>query len=141
MKKLSLSAILGGTSSDFARSVLLVPVDDNNTTVYVSGFTKSTNFPTTAGAYKTTNGGGEDLFVSRLSYHPNTGQMSFDASTYIGGTSDDRAYGMAIDGLGNIIVTGYTKSTTYPTTAGAYQVVAGGKEDAFVTIISPNLAH
>ena len=55
-------------------------------------------------------------------------------STYLGGNGNRRtATGIAVDGAGNAYVTGYTTSTNFPTTHGAFQTVhAGGTYDAFV---------
>ena len=47
-------------------------------------------------------------------------------STYLGGTGYDQGSGIAVDTAGNAYVTGYTDSTDFPTTAGAYQTTYGG---------------
>ncbi|MCK6470081.1 MAG: SBBP repeat-containing protein, partial [Candidatus Brocadia sinica] len=56
-------------------------------------------------------------------------------STYLGGSGNDHGIHMAIDGLGNAYVTGYTQSTDFPT-ASAYQGSNAGGYDTFVTKIS-----
>src|SRR5439155_688758 len=96
---------------------------------YVTGRTQSTNFPTTAGAFQTTFGGTEDAFVTKL----NPTGTGLVYSTYLGGSGVDDGFGIAVDALGNAYVTGFTDSTTFPTTAGAFQTTLGGTEDAFVT--------
>lgn len=57
-------------------------------------------------------------------------------STYLGGSAEDDAYGIAIDSGGNAYITGQTASTDFPVTAGSYQTANGGGFDAFVTKIS-----
>ena len=84
---------------------------------YVTGDTLSTNFPTTAGAAQTTHAGGDnDAFVTTLDA---TGS-GLVYSTYLGGSGLDWGNGIAVDGAG-AYVTGYTASTNFPTTAGAFQ--------------------
>ena len=48
-----------------------------------------------------------------------------------------RGYGIAVDTAGNAYVTGYTDSTNFPTTPGAFQTTYGGGDDAFVTKLNP----
>ncbi len=59
-------------------------------------------------------------------------------STYIGGSSDDVGYGIAVDGSGNAYVTGYTYSTDYDVTPGAFQTTKAGGDDVFVTKVNPS---
>jgi hypothetical protein len=95
---------------------------------YIVGTTSSLNFPTTAGAFQTTNGGGKNVFVTKL--NPNGSGIVY--STYIGGSLDDFGYGIAVDSDGNAYLTGTTASANYPTTPGALQTTRNGNTDAFV---------
>ncbi len=93
---------LGGTGDEariyFEGEVRLARDGAGN--LYVTGTTRSTDFPTTAGAYRTL-GGGADLFVTKLS--PG-GAVLY--STYLGGPCEDYARDIAVDGAGNAYVTG-----------------------------------
>jgi hypothetical protein len=58
-------------------------------------------------------------------------------STYLGGAGNDGGADVAVDGLGNAYVTGYTESADFPT-SGAFQATAQGNRDAFVSKLSPS---
>ena len=118
------STYLGGTSTDQALAVAVDTLGD----AYVTGQTFSSNFPTTAGAFKTTYGGRGDAFVSRL----NASGSSLVYSSYLGGSGLDEARGIAVDLASNAYVTGKTFSTNFPI-SGALQASNKGNEDAFVT--------
>ena len=102
----------------------------------MSGFTLSTDFPTASPIQPAFGGGLRDIFVTKLNTPGNT--LLF--STYLGGTGDDLGSGIALDAASNAYVTGFTGSTDFPTTPGAFQTslagVAGGL-DAFIAKISP----
>jgi hypothetical protein len=98
---------------------------------YVTGITFSPDFPTTGGVFQPTFGGGDsDVFVTKL----NRSGSGLVWSTYLGGDAFDEAVGLDVDRHGNVVVTGDTSSTGFPTTPGAFQpAFAGGPTDAFVT--------
>jgi hypothetical protein len=104
--------------------------------VAVAGLTTSANFPATAGAFqKTRKGSGNfiyDAFVAKLN---STGSALLFA-TYIGGTLQDQGsswkMGVAIGPTGDVFAGGWTGSTDFPFTPGAFQTVIGGSEDAWV---------
>jgi hypothetical protein len=120
------STYLGGGNFDAGGGIAL----DSSGNAYVTGVTQSGNFPTTAGAFQSTFGGGvENAFVSKL----NSSGSALVYSTYLGGSVDDVGQGIALDSGGNAYVTGATTSSDFPTTAGAFQTTyGGGNVDAFV---------
>ena len=128
---LGASTFLGGTGGDYGTCVRV----SASGTVYVAGYTDSADFPTTPGAFDTTRTGGTDAFVSAL----NADLTSLSSSTYIGGDNTDNVVSLALDALGNVYITGYTSSTTYPTTLTAYRRVPAGGGDVIVTRLSPDL--
>ena len=116
---------LGGSGQDKGAGIAV----DGSGNAYVTGYTVSTDFPTTAGALQTTYGGNNDAFVSKL----NASGSALVYSTYLGGSANDYGYGIAVDSSGNAYVVGSTASTNFPTTTGALQATNGGNNDAFVS--------
>jgi hypothetical protein len=123
---LAYSTYLGGSDFDIAAGIAV----DGAGNCFVTGWTRSFNFPTTAGAFQPTPpGGADDGFVTEL----NDAGNALVYSTYFGGNSSDRVLGIALDNMGSFYVTGATNSTNFPTTAGAPQTMFdGGITDAFV---------
>lgn len=130
---------LGGTSYDVAYGVALDDADN----VYVTGLTRSDNFPTTVGAYDRVIGGGScfqtmvpcsDVFVTKF----NANGASLAYSTFLGGNRDDYGHAIAVDDLGQAYVTGSINSTNFPITVGAFQAAYGGLGDAFVSKLNTN---
>ena len=104
---------------------------DGTGNAYVTGSTGS-NFPTTTSAYQPILEGTTNSFVTKL----NPAGTSLLYSTYLGGNNSDEAQGIAVDASGNAYVTGFTDSTNFPTTAGAFQTSLGGNQNAFVTKVN-----
>jgi hypothetical protein len=123
---LSYSTFLGGGGSDMAWRVAA----DSDGNAYVTGQTTSFDFPTTSGAFQTVHGFGNDVFVTKL--NPSGSALAY--STYLGGNNFDAGNGIAVDANGNAYVTGFTTSTDFPTTPGAFRAVSGG---GFVTKLDP----
>jgi len=99
--------------------------------VIVAGWTMSANLPASGGAHPKYDGG-VDAFVAGFS--PAGGQLEF--CTYLGGTSDDRAFGIAVDASNNTYLTGWTSSSNFPLSS-PLQTKLGGTRDAFVAKLSP----
>ena len=123
------STYLGGNNDDVGYGVA-VDVSGN---AYVTGLTSSTGFPTTPGAFQTTYGGGQsDAFFTMLKARGS----ALLYSNYLGGSATDVGNAIAIGSDGNAYVTGYTASSNFPTTSGAFQIGYGGNGDAFVSKFS-----
>ncbi|MFN8348183.1 MAG: gliding motility-associated C-terminal domain-containing protein [Spirosomataceae bacterium] len=102
-------------------------VVDNNDNVYVASSTTSTNFPL-VNPISTAYGGRQDAVVFKLS--PDL--KSLMASTYLGGTAPDAAYGLKWAPSGALYVTGVTRSSNLPAKTGAFKNVLSGSEDGFL---------
>jgi hypothetical protein len=129
------STYLGGASIDayFFNDFQLGIAVDATGSAYVTGFTLSANFPTTAGAFDTSLAGNADVFVTKL--NP-SGSAPLVYSTYLGGTNRDQGNSIAVDVTGSAYVTGHTESTDFPTTPGAFDTTHNGDRDAFMTKLS-----
>ena len=113
---ISYSTLLGGSSSDAAISLAV----DASGAVYLAGFTASYDFPT-ANPVQNLNGGGNDVFVAKL----NPAGTALVYCTYLGGSGDDRAYGIAVDAAGSAYVAGSTASKNFPVRNGLQAKLAG----------------
>ncbi len=123
---------LGGSDLDKAQCT----DTDGSGNIVISGYTRSTNFPT-LNPYQGTNLGGEDVFVMKL-----TSSGALQWSSYYGGLyNDEGGYGVAIDGSGGVYVTGKTRSPGFPT-HNAWQSTHGGGSagpqewDAFILALA-----
>ncbi|HKY42980.1 MAG TPA: SBBP repeat-containing protein [Pyrinomonadaceae bacterium] len=108
------STYFGGSAVEIGNNIAVDPFGNS----YITGETRSTNLPTTPGAFQITHGGGtRDTFVAGF----NPAGSSLVYSTYLGGTADEIGAGIATDSAGNAYVTGTTLSSNFPTTPGAFQ--------------------
>ena len=100
------STYLGGRSSDVSTDLAL----GKSGSLYIGGYTNSTNFPTTANADFQNTRGGTDGFVSKLK----SDGSALEFSTYYGGSSTDQLISIAVDASENIYATGTTISQDFP---------------------------
>lgn len=108
---------------------------DKNNNIYIASCTRSANFPRTANTFQTNFGGGMDACIFKMDANLST--MIW--STTFGGSEDDAAYSVAVDGDENLFVAGGTISNNFPVTAGVYQSsFGGGTCDGFITHINKN---
>jgi len=138
------STYLGGALGQTAALSVAVDTDGN---AYIAGFTNATDFPTTIGVFHTNppracRGCPTPIFVTKL--NPQGSALVF--STYVGGSAADHVTNIGIDSADDVYITGYTDSSDFPTTPGAYQTVFLGKAqspplqsmyNAFVTKFNP----
>ena len=135
------STYLGGAEEEQVSAVAV----DSTGNAYVTGRTRSEDFPTTPGAFQTSDprpsfpdGPSYAAFITKL--NPDGSALVY--STYLGGAVTEEGSGIAIDSSGNAYITGETRSENFPTTAGAAQTSFGsfdsGDQDAFVTKLNPD---
>lgn len=137
------STYLGGRNWD---EITALAVSDSGV-AYVTGATRSHNFPVTSNAYdrfcgtdgicnETPSnlgyGGPADVFITRLSPLGTT----LYYSSFVGGSDREQGAGIAIDPYGGAVVSGHTWSSNFPTTAGAFDRTLNGESDAFLLHLS-----
>jgi hypothetical protein len=132
---LAYGTFLGGRQDD-AVSAMAV---DGSGNAFVAGYTASSDFPTTAGAYESSAINGASLFVAKL----NSSGSGLAFSTFFSGPGPGGGItGIATDGAGNTYVTGSSSSRgQFPTTPGAYQQTPHSLFDAYVTKFDPQGAQ
>jgi len=124
---LSYSTYLGGSNYDSGQGIAV----DSSGKACVIGETRSSDFPV-QNAYQETLGGYSDAFITK--FDPYGSGLSY--STYLGGSSSDYGYGIAVDSSGNCYATGEAESSDFPV-QNAYQEAYRGNGDAFVTKLDP----
>ena len=130
---LSYSTYLGGSGNDIGHAIAV----DSSGNAYVTGVTRSANFPGASGKSDPVRPrqGSNDVFVTKL----NAAGSALVYSTYLGGSGGDIGHAIAVDSAGNAYVTGETDSGTptptsvpFPTT-GAFDATYNLGGDAFVS--------
>ncbi len=122
------STYLGGTGDDLGTGIAV----DSSGNCYITGFTSSSNFPTTQDAFQGTLGGGFDIFVSKL----NSSGTEFTYSTYLGGTDIELYSDISVQLSGDAFITGSTMSSDFPV-VNPLQANSGGGVDVFIARFDP----
>ena len=135
---------IGGANDDQGNSIAVDSLND----VYLTGYTFSADFPDNStvfatvpglGGGRTTMSTGPDAFVMKLRMGNGGGHSDGVYATYLGGNTDDRATGIAVDSSFNAYVAGHTTSGDFPSVGSnpaAGQSTFIGSPEAFVTVLS-----
>ena len=121
----------GGLADDRAYST----ATDANGDVYFSGYANPTTgtILATSGSYQSSINGSGDAFLAKFS---SNGTRIW--ATYFGGSGGENAISCAVDLQGNVIIGGYTGSSTGMSTPGSHQPTSYGGSEAFVAKFSSN---
>ena len=129
------SSYLGGSGNEGTETHNLALDSAGN--AYVTGYTQSTNLPTTVGAFQRTYGGGaNDAFIMKVSADGTT----LLASTYYGGSGGEGSEGVNLDAAGNVYISGPSNSANLPMTSNAFRGTHAGAGDMFVAKFTSSLA-
>ncbi|MBL8152125.1 MAG: SBBP repeat-containing protein, partial [Blastocatellia bacterium] len=123
------STFIGGRDIDFANGIAV----DSNANIYITGTTRSIEFPVTPNALQNSLNAGFDAFITVLS---STGN-SLLFSSYFGGSLEDGGADIAIDSRSNIYVGGSTRSVDFPVSMNSAQNANRGFREGFVVALSP----
>jgi hypothetical protein len=124
------STFMGGSGADNGTGIVV----DAGGNAYITGHTKSTNFPVANALQRThaADGGREDAFVARLD---GSGALLF--STYLGGAAADLASAISLDPAGSPYIAGSTDSSNFPRVA-SLDSSLGGSKDGFLAKLTPS---
>ena len=123
------STCLGGACLDQIHAIAI----DSSGHAYATGETCSSEYPTLNAFQNVRRAPSRDGFVTKLS--PAGDSLAY--STFLGGSSLDTPYGIAVDPSGNAYITGQTFSADFPTVNPIQPTLADSRADAFVARISP----
>ena len=127
---LAYSTFIGASDQEETWSIGL----DQEHNVYVTGWTRSTDFYTTTDAFDTNHDGGVfDGFLLKLNATGDT----LDYATFLGGTGEDKPTDLHVDDSGYVYVGGYTNSADFYTTTNALDTTYNGGYDGFVLKMNP----
>ena len=126
------STYLGGNADDSSHSIAV----DASGDVFVAGETDSAGW--VSGGFDASYGGSDDGFVAKLT---SSGTLAW--ATYLGGSRQDYAYGIAADTSGNAYVAGATRSEGW--VSGGFDASYGGSWRRFCrethVLRRPRLVH
>lgn len=119
------STYVGGSTGDDQGAGIAV---DSSGNAYIAGTTSSTNYPTSS-PYQGSYNGNQDAFVTKM----NANGSALVYSTYLGGSSQELGFGIAVDSSDSAYVVGATSSGDFPT-ASPFQ----GSGFSFITKLDPS---
>ncbi len=123
----------GGSSLDVPQSVKAVA----GGTLWIAGYTFSTDLPVTPDACQASSGGAVDSFVMRLD-PARSGESALRYLSYFGGTGYDILNGFTVMSNGRLGLAGYTTLGQLPIAGSPVQSSPSpGLADAFVAILNP----
>jgi len=137
LNTLHAATFLGGSARDYSNAMAI----HQNNSIFICGYTESSNFPTTSGTFDSFfNGGLYDATVSKFS----ADLTNLLASTFLGGNNMDFCYALVVDDSDRVYVAGHTASYNFPITPGVYDETFNGvgyedHDDVFIARFDQNI--
>lgn len=125
--KLLWSTYFGGSGLETGTAVAV----DYNGNAIITGYTPSTSGIASSGAYQTSFGGSQDVYVASFSA---SGNLNW--ATYLGGSGNDYGWGVFTDPIGNVFVSGQTGSNSGVASYVPYQAKLFGTTNVFLAKFS-----
>jgi len=135
--KLIWCTYFGGNAQDYGSNLTVDPYGN----FFIFGFTNSTDLPTNENVYQKNIKGQFDSYIAKFNNDGEFQWVSYFGSTNLEGIGESILYqigGVKSDKYGNILVSGQTSSSDFPTTADAFQSNLKGKTDAFIAKFDVN---
>ena len=127
------STFMGDGGNDWGNAIAV----DEAGNVFITGYSWSDNFPTTAGSYDEAFNGVKEAYVAKLTNDLSTVLVS----TFIGGDSWDSGEAIVVEVTGDVLIAGGTGSANFPTAGNAYDnTYNGGSNDVFVCKLDNELS-
>ena len=132
-ERLEYATYLGGSGQEETVAVAITSLDGvTDDIVYAAGWTNSDDFPVTPGVLGPDYQGNADGLLYKLDM--SSGSLIY--ATYLGGSGDDRPAALSATCCDRLVVSGSTRSSDFPTTAGAFDTTLDGERDGFVADVS-----
>lgn len=127
--RLEFGTFIGGAGDDQGAAIVALSSGE----ACVAGYTAASDFPTTPEGFGMTLNGAQDAFLCRISADGST----FKYSTCLGSSNPDLGRGLAQRPDGTVLLTGYTASSSFPVTSGAFDMThnSPGTYDAFLSVL------
>jgi gliding motility-associated-like protein len=127
------STFIGDGGNDWGNAIAV----DESGNIFITGYSWSDNFPTTAGVYSESFNGVKDAYVSKFTNDLST----LLVSTFIGGSSWDNGLSITVESTGEVIIAGATGSPNFPIAGISYDnTYNGGSNDVFVCKLDNDLS-
>jgi hypothetical protein len=127
-KTLIYSTYLGGSGYEYGNALAI----DGQGAAYIAGATEGEDFPIKNAFQPKKGGGPKDGFIAKLS----SAGDELVYSSYLGGSSEDVCYAVAVDSAGAAYLTGLTDGS-FPL-KNAFQKIRKGSSDAFIAKVAPD---